>query len=1056
MVSAREEVEAVEPELTQLRGRRSRAASALTVSGPEWHTWSPVQADVDVSTATITARLPHDAVLLESPVFAIPPSHSIHISLVVIADQPCALRLGLRSMFRSEGLAHATGKGELCLGLSMTSVRGGRFRLVLAGHAQQTGRALSMRVVGCTMHMASVDQRRHASLHAGAMPSHWSVTQRTVHWLCARSRTFNAFVAAWEMHTGREELVSLPQYMAICPTGQCNASCGFCSVTTNRSGIVKKQLPFESLDRLIDPVIGTLRLFGLEGNGEPTLYDRFDELVWRVTAHGVPSYLITNGERLTPTQISLLLASRTDAINFSLNAATAATHRRVMKLRGWDAVVENIARFVRWRGDRRSPILSVSIVVTRDNVHEVQQFLHFSEWVLRVDRILVRPLSEIADGSGSVEDTRALVPYQSQIEDMLDAVAEYLEFVPRRAEIQLDPTTFSAYAADPEGPIDVPGLENVVLAPRRSAWHVAGEGVRARWRLNRLHLAAADGPARVLANTDRLHVPRSDALTFGCRVALAQGELCIALVDAERNDLVVRRLTPGRAAAQEVVLQFAVPADGFVSIEIRCSGATIDATVDFGRMYSMPPRRADRILLPHPSRWQIDRPGTVAHWEAHTLDLSGQAPPGLYIYRSYHVPTAPATTVAFTLSCAVRSGALGIGILSDDGTCWLRTMEVRLPEQTCQIVFDTGTYRGFQVVFYALTDTPLDARIDFADRLDGPPRHKSRDVAPKRLILPPAEQWTMPTPGATVRWEGHRIDVVSAGQALRYLACSPRFPAPSIPGAVCEIPVRIVVRSGELGIGFLGGRDEQFTATCNFAVGEHVVRLPVATGGESELIAVLYARTTDPLDAQVDWLDALAIDFAERVDLWRGGLFDLAALLEPDSGAPVASNAAPKMKSDETGVASTGGVTPRPRPRERLATFHRIHGLSGIVGRGTRVLFGPLARRLPPRWRRFSWKRLGERTANAALQLRFPDAQVYCTKPWTDLHNFTVDGRMDVCCIATGPSQERHALGNIFTQDFQSIWNGEPMREFRRTVNGEAKLPPCARCPMANHSRLPF
>lgn len=81
---------------------------------------------------------------------------------------------------------------------------------------------------------------------------------------------------------------------------------------------------------------------------------------------------------------------------------------------------------------------------------------------------------------------------------------------------------------------------------------------------------------------------------------------------------------------------------------------------------------------------------------------------------------------------------------------------------------------------------------------------------------------------------------------------------------------------------------------------------------------------------------------------------------------------------------------------------------------------------------------------------------MYCQKPWTDLNNFSVDGRMDVCCITTGPSQERYALGNIFEQDFQEVWNGERMKEFRRTVNTPQKLPPCARCPMANNYSPPF
>jgi hypothetical protein len=75
---------------------------------------------------------------------------------------------------------------------------------------------------------------------------HWNVLQRTVHRLCRRFRWVNTTVAAIEMRLEREEVLSLPQYVALCPTGQCNALCEFCSVTLNRTGITKKQLPYST------------------------------------------------------------------------------------------------------------------------------------------------------------------------------------------------------------------------------------------------------------------------------------------------------------------------------------------------------------------------------------------------------------------------------------------------------------------------------------------------------------------------------------------------------------------------------------------------------------------------------------------------------------------------------------------------------------------------------------------------------------------------------------------------------------------------------------------
>src|SRR5262245_53849246 len=92
---------------------------------------------------------------------------------------------------------------------------------------------------------------------------HWGPLRRRIHAACRGSRRFNTFVAAIEMRLGREEVLSLPMYMGLCPTGQCNASCDFCSVTVNRTGIIKKELPFERLVQMIDPVTSTIRMFGV-------------------------------------------------------------------------------------------------------------------------------------------------------------------------------------------------------------------------------------------------------------------------------------------------------------------------------------------------------------------------------------------------------------------------------------------------------------------------------------------------------------------------------------------------------------------------------------------------------------------------------------------------------------------------------------------------------------------------------------------------------------------------------------------------------------------------
>jgi radical SAM protein with 4Fe4S-binding SPASM domain len=1032
--------------------RQSVINAEPTVLLPDPAEWREVDAVFDRESRILVGNRRDESVLLESPTFTLPPATTVYFSLFVESQEPCGLQLSLQSSFETVADRAVFGVGELALSFRFASRRGGKFNLYLAGHQPGTATRVKARIVRLTVRAITdtpTPQRSGSDLTC--LP-HWTRWQRRVHALCGKSRWINAAVATWEMHLGHEELLSLPQYMAICPTGQCNASCGFCSVTTNRTGVIKKQLPFEALDRFLSPVFGSLRLFGLEGNGEPTLYDRFDELLFRVTSRGAAVYLISNGERLTADQIALLLASPTDAINFSLNAATAETHRRVMKLKGWDTVIQNISRFVRWRGDATAPLLSVSMVVTRDNAHEVQQFLHFAEWQLKVDRILIRPLSEIANDSGVIEDLRELVPYESQINDLLDAVAEYLEYVPRRAEIVIDPTAFNAFRLEPRGVIiSPPGFEDQLLAPRRTDWLVESDQVETQWRLNRLEISAdATG---ILVRSRVIPVATGQKMTFRCRAQIRTGTLKVVISDESANVLGTASATASDKA-DLLAIEFDTPSKGGVMIELHACDPSAQVQIDFGQLYSGPVLESSDIKLPHSSRWQMDMPGTSVRWEGNELSLEAQAQPGLYLYRSYKVPALPEESITVAVQVRLERGALGIGILSDDGNEWMASARFESGTFPTEIVFNTGRHCGFQVVLYALTDDPLRARIDWGNNLGAVSEHKSRLIEPRQLLMPIPSRWIVDTPGANVHWRGNSVQIAWDGAKSLYLLHSPPFPCPQLRRPMAKVSLLATVTKGQLGIGFLGGQSKHFASLSFFAVGEHNATIEIDSYGQSNLTVVLFSDSLEPLEATVDWGESLQLELDEAQNDWRGGLFDPREnaarsredqSLEPDGGVD--------PKADETKLSA---LVKAPGIPGRIANIYMRAGLSGVV----RKAVGFLARRASPPSLSgilgLSFSRLSGMAFNSLLKRRFPKASIYCQKPWTDLNNFTVDGRMDVCCITTGPSQERYALGNIFEQDFQQIWNGERMKEFRRTVNAKDKLPPCARCPMANNYKPPF
>src|SRR5262249_30577062 len=118
------------------------------------------------------------------------------------------------------------GAGDFICALQTRVERRGWYRLSLVAGGGATRAALE----DLRLEVRSAELPAVAPAQPPSLP-HWRSWQSLVHALCRRSRLANSIVAAFEFHAGSEEVLSLPQYMALCPTGQCNASCDFCSVT---------------------------------------------------------------------------------------------------------------------------------------------------------------------------------------------------------------------------------------------------------------------------------------------------------------------------------------------------------------------------------------------------------------------------------------------------------------------------------------------------------------------------------------------------------------------------------------------------------------------------------------------------------------------------------------------------------------------------------------------------------------------------------------------------------------------------------------------------------
>lgn len=147
----------------------------------------------------------------------------------------------------------------------------------------------------------------------------------------------------------------------------CNSMCTFCPryIMTRNKG--------EMSDELFYKIIKEGKEMGVTNyspflNGEPFVFPRIWDWLDYMEKEGVGVGLYTNGEFIDVDRIIKYKNIR--YINCSINAATKETYDKVMRRPNYERVVKNVNELY-----KKAPFMvRSSMVVTEDNIHEVEQF----------------------------------------------------------------------------------------------------------------------------------------------------------------------------------------------------------------------------------------------------------------------------------------------------------------------------------------------------------------------------------------------------------------------------------------------------------------------------------------------------------------------------------------------------------------------------------------------------------------------------------------------------------------------------------------------------------
>lgn len=213
-------------------------------------------------------------------------------------------------------------------------------------------------------------------------------------------REKNRMLNQWEQYYRKDKLKSFPIHIQF-PTGtRCNLQCQFC---TERKGEKAKDYHYKDLNfgefRSVieyegwNQSLSSASKIALYGWGEPlfnTDYEKiFDYIMENFPGLGI--IISTNGILFSQKWSEKIVAIDNAEVNFSVNAATKETYRNVAGSNQFERLIANICGLTDLREKYRTknPYITLSYVVTTENIRELPQFVDLSA-TIKADCIVVQ------------------------------------------------------------------------------------------------------------------------------------------------------------------------------------------------------------------------------------------------------------------------------------------------------------------------------------------------------------------------------------------------------------------------------------------------------------------------------------------------------------------------------------------------------------------------------------------------------------------------------------------------------------------------------------------
>ncbi len=197
------------------------------------------------------------------------------------------------------------------------------------------------------------------------------------------------------------EGIDFPLEMALELTNHCNLRCVMCPVPQmkRKRGYMEKEI-FKKTVIELSKESGFL--FLPQGFGEPLLHKEYYQLIGFAHDAGIcPILVLSNGLRFEE-EASYELMDLVDAIVITIDGTTAETYESVRVNSSFKIVMENIHRFLKIRGSKKTPRLVLRIIRMKATEAEIEDFR--SQWSAKIGAGDIIQVADYNDWAGNVQD----------------------------------------------------------------------------------------------------------------------------------------------------------------------------------------------------------------------------------------------------------------------------------------------------------------------------------------------------------------------------------------------------------------------------------------------------------------------------------------------------------------------------------------------------------------------------------------------------------------------------------------------------------------------------